>query len=207
MKDKYDIYERWIRGENLEPNPDSRLAQHPKLAKALLFLAGNVTKAAIIAQAATIVLFFPLYFWWPEFAWLYTTFFVIAGIATIRNFWRLAVRFDSIAALISTLISDLLLFILWFAVSYRLAGVSYSDGQMVDSIFACIYFSTITITTLGYGDILPASDISYALVSIEALLGFLYFAFVIGLVSSLTYRRLRSNEKDRQPHDDPGVSD
>lgn len=34
-----------------------------------------------------------------------------------------------------------------------------------------VYFSTITFTSLGYGDILPVSDVARLLLSADALLG------------------------------------
>ncbi len=51
-------------------------------------------------------------------------------------------------------------------------------GQGVKSYLDCLYFSLITFTTLGYGDIYPSSELAKILCGSEALLG----AFMIGLV-------------------------
>lgn len=42
-----------------------------------------------------------------------------------------------------------------------------------------IYFSFVTLTTLGYGDLLPTSPIARFLVYIEAILGMFYMAIVV----------------------------
>jgi hypothetical protein len=42
-----------------------------------------------------------------------------------------------------------------------------------------LYFSTITQTTVGYGDILPASDLARSLAGFEALSGQLYVAILV----------------------------
>jgi len=42
-----------------------------------------------------------------------------------------------------------------------------------------IYFSNVTLTTLGYGDILPLSNIARTLTNLEAMAGQLYVAIVI----------------------------
>ena len=48
-----------------------------------------------------------------------------------------------------------------------------------------IYFSIITITTTGYGDISPASGLARAAVCWEVLVGLMYQVFVFSLVASL----------------------
>jgi voltage-gated potassium channel Kch len=51
------------------------------------------------------------------------------------------------------------------------------------------YFSFVTITTLGYGDILPVSPLARFLVTMEAIVGVFYMAIV---VASLIGVRLSS---------------
>ncbi|HTU00786.1 MAG TPA: potassium channel family protein [Candidatus Sulfotelmatobacter sp.] len=48
-----------------------------------------------------------------------------------------------------------------------------------------LYFSFITLTTLGYGDILPAHPAARSLATMEALIGQLYPAILIGRLVSL----------------------
>jgi voltage-gated potassium channel len=60
--------------------------------------------------------------------------------------------------------------------------------------FAFLYFSVVTITTLGYGDLTPATDIGRSMVMIETVLGQIFLVVLVArLVSVLgveaTHRR------------------
>ena len=48
-----------------------------------------------------------------------------------------------------------------------------------------IYFSVVTITTLGFGDITPESQLARILTGFEALMGVFYLAFVVARLVSL----------------------
>ncbi|MBE9029588.1 two pore domain potassium channel family protein [filamentous cyanobacterium LEGE 11480] len=55
-----------------------------------------------------------------------------------------------------------------------------------------IYFSFVTLTTLGYGDILPVSPIARMLANLEAIVGQLYPSILIAiLVSNYTAEKLK----------------
>jgi hypothetical protein len=56
------------------------------------------------------------------------------------------------------------------------------------------YFSVVSITTLGFGDINPTSQIMRLVVSIEVLLG------IITIGQALNAMTVRAEEKRRQPH-------
>jgi hypothetical protein len=58
------------------------------------------------------------------------------------------------------------------------------------------YFSFVTLTTLGYGDILPISPIARALATSEALFGQLYPAVMIARLVSLEILDRRPRERD-----------
>ena len=58
-----------------------------------------------------------------------------------------------------------------------------SRGPM--SLGTAIYFSVVTITTTGYGDIAPASDLARAAACWEIVTGVLYQVFVFSLAASL----------------------
>ena len=55
--------------------------------------------------------------------------------------------------------------------------IALSKTRDPDLIF--VYFSFVTLTTLGYGDIIPLSDQAYALTILEAILGQMYIAIMI----------------------------
>ncbi len=61
-------------------------------------------------------------------------------------------------------------------INENLAAGQYND---------MLYFSFVTLTTLGYGDILPASELAKVFVYIEAIVGQFYLAVLVaGLVGS-----------------------
>lgn len=62
----------------------------------------------------------------------------------------------------------------------------------LDNMFETIYFSFITLTTVGYGDISPALPIPRFFVFIESILGSFYLAI---MVASLV-----SNRLNQEPH-------
>lgn len=87
---------------------------------------------------------------------------------------------------------------IWQAVSvYILLGLTWASlfglvetiapGSFQDSVFPTInmdyttlvYFSFVTLATLGYGDILPATQETRGLIIIEVLMGVLYMAILI----------------------------
>ena len=63
--------------------------------------------------------------------------------------------------------------------SIRLASAVHSEEGGRDVFSEMYYFSFVTLTTLGYGDILPVSRLARSLATMEAILGQLYLAVVI----------------------------
>lgn len=59
-----------------------------------------------------------------------------------------------------------------------------ANGTFKYPLWNFLYFSTVTITTLGYGDILPNSTLVRALVMIETVIG----VVIIGIVVSYLFR-------------------
>jgi voltage-gated potassium channel len=60
------------------------------------------------------------------------------------------------------------------------------EGQQHFYLHQFLYFSVITLTTLGYGDMMPASPVARSLVMLEAMLGQFFLAvFVARFVGSL----------------------
>lgn len=78
-----------------------------------------------------------------------------------------------------------------FDLSEKLSEISSTDDPRQElSLFA--YFSYVTMTTLGYGDITPLSNMTRILVQIETLMGQLYVAiFIARLVSIQTATRMK----------------
>jgi len=75
---------------------------------------------------------------------------------------------------------------LFFAAAYFFAGKGQLSGgeQLSDSQFFlhCFYFSTQTLTTVGYGFISPLKGFSSIIAAIEAMIGLLTFAFATSVL-------------------------
>jgi hypothetical protein len=65
-----------------------------------------------------------------------------------------------------------------------------------------LYFSFTTLTTLGYGDIVPASPIARMLASTEAITGQLYLAVLVARLVGLYIAESLAQEKAREPRED-----
>ena len=51
--------------------------------------------------------------------------------------------------------------------------------------FTGLYFSFITLSTVGYGDIIPVSEVARMLAIVEAMFGMFYMALLIARLVSL----------------------
>ena len=60
-------------------------------------------------------------------------------------------------------------------------GALFSNGTEGD-LQSHLYFSFITITTTGYGDLAPAGNLARSLSMLEALIGQLYLVTVVAVI-------------------------
>lgn len=78
----------------------------------------------------------------------------------------------------------------FFAAIEALAPGSLAGAGPID-LDAAVYFSFVTLATLGYGDIAPAASATRALAVLEAVFGQLYLAVLIARLVSLYAREHR----------------
>ena len=75
-----------------------------------------------------------------------------------------------------------------FAFSYgvvdELGGSSFFKGIALGTTSDYLYFSFATLTTVGYGDLVAATDLGRSLAITEALLGQIYMVTVVALIVS-----------------------
>ena len=64
-------------------------------------------------------------------------------------------------------------------------AVPGAGAQSPFSLPVAIYYSFVTLTTLGYGDIVPQSEVTRGLAILEAIAGQLYLAVMIARLVSL----------------------
>jgi hypothetical protein len=79
---------------------------------------------------------------------------------------------------------------------------SESLARFVDAA----YFSTITLSTTGYGDILPLSDVARALVAIEIIVGFGLLGFLLSRVAGYVAPGSDSSGTRSSDHESGGSS-
>jgi hypothetical protein len=81
-----------------------------------------------------------------------------------------------------------LLFGLLFTFAYGAAAALGSGEFFTDGTDGTpslrLYFSYVTLTTVGYGDYTPAGDLGHTLAIVEALLGQLYLVTVVAVLVS-----------------------
>jgi hypothetical protein len=86
-----------------------------------------------------------------------------------------------------------------FAFIYSAIGYFGDEAFFVQTSHATtsvyLYFSFITLTTVGYGDFTPATGLGRSLASIEALLGQLYLVTVVATVVSRMVRQRPSTDE------------
>lgn len=76
---------------------------------------------------------------------------------------------------------------LTFAVIYYEIGVEHLNGieeqtKFISKFWGAFFFSSQTLTTVGYGHISPLGSLTNAVAAVEALVGLMMFALITGLV-------------------------
>lgn len=91
---------------------------------------------------------------------------------------------------------------LYFGVVFVFSGlyrwisenIEGSFSKAIESTVDSIYFSAVTITTLGYGDITPTAIVSKLAVIAQSIMGVVLLAVLIGLVISVSLARYDKEE-------------
>lgn len=77
--------------------------------------------------------------------------------------------------------------------SYQLGGAPLAHQSETATVALLQYFSTVTVTTVGFGDVVPVSPAARVTTGAEAILGQLYLAVVIAtLVARVSSQPLES---------------
>lgn len=99
----------------------------------------------------------------------------------ISFFFRIAGSI-TIYLLVGFIWANMLFILYYFDSSSFQFAVKINPGD--NNMFNFIYYSFETLTTLGYGDILPMTPLAKTLIILEALIGPLYLAILIGRLVS-----------------------
>jgi Ion channel len=121
----------------------------------------------------------------------------LLGAARAVGFAMRAVAVDAehiYAALSAYLLAGLFCGVLYRAIeqtwpgSFATAGESVASGLPLSSAF---YFSFVTLATLGYGDIVPRTEVARGIAIVEAVAGQLYLVVMVARLVSLYVREPR----------------
>jgi Ion channel len=112
------------------------------------------------------------------------------------------------AGLSAYLLAGIFFGVFYWVLEHTWPGSLAVPGEGAQSIFslpAAIYYSFVTLTTLGYGDIVPRSEVARGLAIMEAVVGQLYIAVMIARLVSL-YRSGEGKNNQRNTQDGPDGS-
>jgi voltage-gated potassium channel len=105
--------------------------------------------------------------------------------------------------LFAAIIVYLMMGIMWAGVYAFLSKIdpsSFEIGSLEkkDPNLIFTYYSFVTLTTLGYGDITPMTDITYALAILEAIIGQLFLTVLVARLVALhiTHSHEQANNRE-----------
>ena len=107
----------------------------------------------------------------------------LVPVAIVREFRRdLTVTVRSVMAALCVYVVLGMFFANVAAAVGAIGGSPYFAGRSSADLSDYLYFSFITLATVGYGDLVPALSLGRALAVLEALMGQLYLVTVVALV-------------------------
>lgn len=122
------------------------------------------------------------------------TFFVITSVAKSRE-----ITGDSLlGAIAGYFLIGLTWSVIYLLIEFINSGAIHNTHvsvSMRDHIQQMIYFSFVTLTTIGYGDILPVSDLAKTMSWLEAVTGQIYLAVWISQLVGLRIAQVVREEK------------
>ena len=94
--------------------------------------------------------------------------------------------------------------LLWFAAVYLVLAYDFAgkpEHIPPNTSGLALYYSVITMSTLGYGDITPASPLTYALATVQPLIGLFFVLIIFSHLVNLLPRPGTKSESERQDAD------
>ena len=105
---------------------------------------------------------------------------VLGVVRTLRA--RQAVTFEAVFGVLCVYLLLGLFFAFVYSALNRVDGGSFFASGQAATTPHCVYFSFITLTTVGYGDFTARTNLGHTLSAAEALLGQIYLVTVVSLI-------------------------
>jgi hypothetical protein len=127
---------------------------------------------------------------------------LVAAVIPVVGFGVLRQVRQDVSITVHTMIGVLCVYLLmsiFFAYLFAVIGELgnspfFSQGAQWNDLSDYLYFSLTTITTVGMGDLSPATDLGRSLTAAEALIGQIYMVTVVAvIVSNIGHKRSRSD--------------
>jgi hypothetical protein len=151
------------------------------LAAILLTVAIAVTGGITVTSGFTLI--------WAQLAWNVSLFIQVLLVITLLALFIIeseTVTRDVLFAAIAIYFLMAALFTVLYGVIESLTPGSFAASSGAEITWQRLnYFSLVTISTLGYGDIVPTTSVAQSLSALESSIGTLYIAILIGRFVSL----------------------
>ena len=85
-----------------------------------------------------------------------------------------------------------------YVVTTALIMFNIEESDMFNDFFDALYWATTTLTTVGYGDIYPATDLGRIISMISAILGVAVIALPSGVITASYLEELREAKKEKE---------
>jgi hypothetical protein len=181
---------------------DPGLVEGPLLAITLIcgmLAVGGRRKSLLLAACLALPAVAARWLWhyWPD-SFLHGLFLTLGVLlflqVTVQLLWFIVNARDVDSEVLAAGVATYLVLGLMWAMLYLLVGYlepnaftlpsSAAAGKQLDS-FNALYFSFVTLTTMGYGDISPAAPVTRMLAVLEAVTGVLYLSVLIARLVTL----------------------
>ena len=88
-------------------------------------------------------------------------------------------------------------FMLAIAYIFATALIMFTfEPETFDNFMDAVYWATITLTTIGFGDITPTSDLGHFLTTLTSIFGIFIFALPAGIMTGGFLQQLRQKEEE-----------
>ncbi len=132
----------------------------------------------LLSIAPVLYLFFPVF----SVIGLFKLFRIFRVLKLIRYSKTMIIIANVIRKVRTQLLAVLVLITVYIFVSAML--IFQLEPNLFDNFFDALYWATISITTIGYGDIYPTTDIGRLITMISALVGVAVIALPSGMITA-----------------------